>query len=117
MNLAPVVDINNNPLNPVIGSRSYGPDPHLVCRLATSFIEAHHDAGISVCSNTFPGHGDTSVNSHYALPIIDKPLADLEAMEFTPFLQLASLTDAIMTAICLFRLLMRRIRQPGHRPF
>ncbi len=97
MNLAPVVDVNSNPLNPVIGSRSYGSDPEIVCRMAESFIKAHHDAGVAVVLKHFPGHGDTNVNSHYGLPVIDKSFEDLEMMELVPFRKLTPIADAVMT--------------------
>src|SRR3989440_5780631 len=85
MNLAPVVDVNNNPANPVIGVRSFGEDPHLVARLAAAMVKGYHDAGILSCLKHFPGHGDTTVDSHLALPTIPHTLERLEEGELVPF--------------------------------
>src|SRR2546421_1603108 len=85
MNLAPVVDVNNNPANPVIGVRSFGEDPQQVARLGAAMVRGYHDAGILTCLKHFPGHGDTAVDSHLALPTIPYPLERLEALELLPF--------------------------------
>src|SRR2546421_1208863 len=85
MNLAPVIDVNNNPANPVIGVRSFGEDPHLVARLAAAMVKGYHDAGILSCLKHFPGHGDTTVDSHLALPTIPHTLQRLEEVELVPF--------------------------------
>src|SRR5712692_4703955 len=85
MNLAPVVDINNNPANPVIGVRSFGEDPHLVARLGAAMVKGFHAAGILSCLKHFPGHGDTAVDSHLALPTIPHTFERLEAVELVPF--------------------------------
>jgi len=85
MNLAPVVDVNNNPANPVIGVRSFGEDPHQVARLAAAAVKGYRAAGVISDLKHFPGHGDTAVDSHLALPIISRTLEQLEAIELVPF--------------------------------
>jgi beta-N-acetylhexosaminidase len=71
MNLAPVADVNSNPRNPVIGVRSFGPDPGLVARHVAAFVEGTQAVGVAACAKHFPGHGDTAVDSHLALPTVD----------------------------------------------
>ncbi len=85
MNLAPVMDVNNNPANPVIGVRSFGEDPRQVARLGTAMMRGYRAAGILTCLKHFPGHGDTAVDSHLALPIIPYDMERLEAIELVPF--------------------------------
>jgi beta-N-acetylhexosaminidase len=85
MNLAPVVDVNNNPDNPVIGVRSFGEDPSLVARLGAAMVKGYHAAGILSCLKHFPGHGDTTIDSHLSLPVIPYALQRLEALELVPF--------------------------------
>src|ERR1019366_9275047 len=85
MNLAPVVDVNNNAANPVIGVRSFGQDAYLVARLGSAMVQGYQDAGIIACLKHFPGHGDTSVDSHLALPAIPHTLERLNALELVPF--------------------------------
>src|SRR3954466_8250390 len=82
---APVLDVNNNPANPVIAERSFSEDPAEVTRLAGAWMRGALRAGVACCVKHFPGHGDTHVDSHLALPVVDKPLAALEALEFAPF--------------------------------
>jgi beta-N-acetylhexosaminidase len=76
MNLAPVADVNTNPRNPVIGVRSFGADPDLVARHVAAFVRGTQDAGVAACAKHFPGHGDTSVDSHLDLPTVQ---GDLES--------------------------------------
>ncbi len=85
MNLAPVVDINNNPANPVIGVRSFGEDPQQVARFGTAMVKGYQAAGILSCLKHFPGHGDTAVDSHLALPMIPYSLERLAEVELVPF--------------------------------
>ncbi len=85
MNLAPVVDVNNNPANPVIGVRSFGEDPQMVARLGVAMVKGYRAAGIITSLKHFPGHGDTAVDSHLALPIIPYGLERLETVELLPF--------------------------------
>jgi len=99
---APVADVNNNPLNPIINLRSYGEDPEQVSRHVAAFIEgAHSDpAGrVLVTAKHFPGHGDTDVDSHLGLPRLDIPRERLDALELKPFERAIALgVDSIMTA-------------------
>ncbi|MCL4361364.1 hypothetical protein M1446_03345 [Candidatus Dependentiae bacterium] len=98
MNLAPVVDVNNNPKNPVIGIRSFSDDPYEVTKCAYYFIKGHHDENVLTCIKHFPGHGDTTVDSHIALPIIVHDIDHLNKVELVPFKELIKAADAVMTA-------------------
>ena len=99
VNYAPVVDINNNPKNPVIGYRSFGEDKDKVTRLALAYMRGMQDAGIMACAKHFPGHGDVDVDSHYDLPVISKSIAQLNDMELVPFKALfAAGVGSVMTA-------------------
>ncbi|GHF39303.1 beta-N-acetylhexosaminidase [Deinococcus metalli] len=84
-NYAPSVDVNVDPLNPVIGERSFGADPERVAALGVAWARGSEDAGVLSAVKHFPGHGDTRVDSHLALPVVDKPRAALEAAEWVPF--------------------------------
>lgn len=85
VNYAPVVDINNNPNNPVIGYRSFGEDRDKVARYGVAYMKGMQDAGIMACAKHFPGHGDVDVDSHYDLPVIKKSMTQLDSMELVPF--------------------------------
>jgi beta-N-acetylhexosaminidase len=99
LNLAPVVDVNNNPTNPVIGVRSFGEDPYAVATLAEAQIRGYHEAGVATCIKHFPGHGDTATDSHLAMPTIPYDMQRLEQVELVPFQRgIAAGTDAVMTA-------------------
>ena len=87
-NLAPVVDINSNANNPVIGYRSFGEEKHNVTQKALAFIKGSAHEGVITCLKHFPGHGDTAVDSHLGLPLISKTKGDLVANELFPFQQL-----------------------------
>lgn len=87
-NLAPVVDINNNPKNPVIGYRSFGENKELVTKNAIAFVNGMQSQGIISCLKHFPGHGDTATDSHIGLPVINKSKEALLANELYPFQQL-----------------------------
>ncbi|MFR9674251.1 glycoside hydrolase family 3 protein [Streptomyces sp. TR06-5] len=82
---APSADVNSDPRNPVIGVRSFGDDPHLVARHTAAYVRGLQDAGVAACVKHFPGHGDTSVDSHHALPRVDVDAATLRARELVPF--------------------------------
>jgi beta-N-acetylhexosaminidase len=98
VNFAPVVDVNNNPRNPVINTRSFGEDPALVSRIASAYIRGLQSAGVLATLKHFPGHGDTDVDSHLGLPMIKKPREQLEAIELPPFKAgIAAGVDAVMT--------------------
>ena len=85
VNYAPVVDINNNPNNPVIGYRSFGEDKDKVSKYGVAYMKGMQDAGIMACAKHFPGHGDVDVDSHYDLPVINKSMKQLDSMELVPF--------------------------------
>jgi beta-N-acetylhexosaminidase len=85
LNFAPVLDIDSNPRNPVIGARSFGPTPEAVAARACAFIEQMETNGVRACGKHFPGHGDTRVDSHLELPTIDAPLDALRQRELKPF--------------------------------
>ncbi|HMR92890.1 MAG TPA: glycoside hydrolase family 3 N-terminal domain-containing protein [Chitinophagaceae bacterium] len=89
VNYAPVVDINNNPKNPVIGYRSFGEDVDKVSKYGVAYTKGMQDAGIMACAKHFPGHGDVDVDSHYDLPVVNKSIAQLNALELVPFRALA----------------------------
>lgn len=82
---APVVDINNNPANPVINFRSFGEDKYKVASFGSSIAKGMQDNGVMACAKHFPGHGDVSVDSHYDLPVINKSFAQLDELELYPF--------------------------------
>lgn len=98
MNLAPVVDVNNNPKNPLIGIRSFGDSPTEVIDLAKSLLKGYHSAGVITTLKHFPGHGDVEVDSHIDLPQIKKTKEELAQIELLPFTQLVNDADVIMTA-------------------
>ena len=85
INFAPTVDVNNNPANPVINTRSFGEDPARVARLSALFVRGSMDAGTIATAKHFPGHGDTEVDSHVGLPIVGADWARLRAVELVPF--------------------------------
>jgi beta-glucosidase len=96
---APVVDVNNNPANPVINVRAFGETADAVSQLASAFIRGGHAYPVLMTAKHFPGHGDTAVDSHLALPILPHSLDRLQAVEFPPFqAAIAAGVDAIMTA-------------------
>ncbi len=85
LNWAPSADVNSNPDNPVIGVRSFGDDPRLVARHTVAYIEGLQQAGVAACVKHFPGHGDTAVDSHHAMPRIDADMNTLHERELVPF--------------------------------
>jgi beta-N-acetylhexosaminidase len=94
---APVADVNNNPLNPIINIRSYGEDPELVARLGAAFVEACHAGGLLATAKHFPGHGDTASDSHLQVAEYGADRARLEAVELVPFKRaVAAGVDAVM---------------------
>ncbi|MCC2971918.1 beta-N-acetylhexosaminidase [Massilia sp. IC2-476] len=97
-NFAPVLDLNNNPHNPVIAERSFGADPETAAGIAMAWMEGSESEGVACCVKHFPGHGDTHVDSHRDLPTVDKPLEELERFEFAPFRIAAPKASAVMTA-------------------
>lgn len=85
MVFAPVADINNNPMNPVINSRSYSDDPNIVSKYVIDAFNGFQDANILPTVKHFPGHGDTSVDSHVSLPMVNKSKEEIESLELIPF--------------------------------
>ncbi|HWD83337.1 MAG TPA: glycoside hydrolase family 3 N-terminal domain-containing protein, partial [Kribbella sp.] len=77
--LAPSVDVNSNPANPIISTRSFGRTADVVSRHGVAFVEGVHDAGIAACPKHFPGHGDVSVDSHTDLPRVDRSIEEVQA--------------------------------------
>jgi beta-N-acetylhexosaminidase len=101
---APVVDVDSNPRNPVIGDRSFGADPAAVGRFAAAFIGGLQGAGVAACAKHFPGHGDTEVDSHLELPVVDHSPARLDELELPPFrAAVAADVASVMTAHVLVR--------------
>ena len=96
---SPVLDVNNNPANPIINTRSFGEDPERVAALGAAFIRGAREAGLLATAKHFPGHGDTGTDSHVALPIIPGDRARLDSLELVPFRRaIAEGVDAVMTA-------------------
>ncbi|HEY0136858.1 MAG TPA: beta-N-acetylhexosaminidase [Nannocystis sp.] len=103
LDFAPVVDVDTNPDNPVIGDRSFSRDPARVGRHAAAFITAMQDAGVAACAKHFPGHGDTTTDSHLELPRLEHDLHRLREVELPPFkAAVAAGVASIMTAHVLF---------------
>jgi beta-N-acetylhexosaminidase len=103
MDFAPVLDINSNPKNPVIGDRSFGATSKLVTAMGMNVMKGIASAGVIPVVKHFPGHGDTSVDSHLELPIVKKSLEQLQAFEWLPFKEaIKEGADAVMIAHILF---------------
>ena len=85
VNYAPVVDVNNNPNNPVINDRSFGEDKYKVAQFGIQYMKGLQDVGVMACAKHFPGHGDVAVDSHLDLPVINKSMAQLDSLELYPF--------------------------------
>ncbi|HYN07762.1 MAG TPA: glycoside hydrolase family 3 protein [Vicinamibacterales bacterium] len=99
VNFAPIADVNNNPRNPVINTRAFGEKPDAVGRLASAYVRGMHAGGMLATLKHFPGHGDTDVDSHLGLPIINHPRDRLNDVELAPFRSgIAAGADAVMTA-------------------
>jgi len=99
MIFAPVLDVNSNPDNPIINTRSFGESPYDVGRLGRAFIEGARDGGILTTAKHFPGHGDTEIDSHVALPIVTADRQRLDSFELIPFQwAIDAGVDAVMTA-------------------
>jgi beta-N-acetylhexosaminidase len=105
-NLAPCLDVNNNPANPVIGVRSYGERPELVAKLGSAAIRGYQAGGVAACAKHFPGHGDTVADSHLELPVVPHDPRRLDRVELAPFRAAVEAgVDAVMTA---------HVRFPAH---
>ena len=106
MNMAPVLDVNSNPDNPVIGDRAFGAAPELVGEMGSATIGGLQDNMVVACGKHFPGHGDTATDSHKELPVVDAGLQRLRDTEFPPFQQAIRYGVAsLMTAHVLYRAL------------
>ena len=113
LDYTPVLDVHTNPKNPVIGDRSLADRAEDVARLGTAIIRALQGDGIAACGKHFPGHGDTSADSHFEMPLLDHPPDRLEAVELVPFkAAIAAGVTAIMTAHILIPSLDEEF--PGH---
>lgn len=110
MNMAPVLDVNSNPDNPVIGDRAFGSDPETVIEMGLVTAAGLQDSKVVACGKHFPGHGDTNADSHKELPVVDASRERLEAVEFAPFRRAtAAGVASLMTAHVLFRALDERL--------
>ena len=100
---APAVDVNNNPDNPIIGTRSFGESPELVGKLGAAAVEGYQSSGVIACAKHFPGHGDTAVDSHLALPVVPFEKERLWEIELAPFMEaIKAGVDSIMTTHIMF---------------
>jgi beta-N-acetylhexosaminidase len=106
MNMAPVLDVNSNPDNPVIGDRAFGTTPDVVCELGSATAAGLQDNKVVACGKHFPGHGDTNADSHKELPVVEASRERLEAVELLPFRRVVEKGIAsMMTAHVLYRAL------------
>ncbi len=112
LDFAPVVDVDSNPANPVIGDRSFGRDPELVAMHAAALVRGLQGAGVAACAKHFPGHGDTSVDSHLDLPRIDHDLDRLRRLELPPF---AAMVEAEVASLMSAHVLFPKLdaKRPG----
>ncbi|MFI1578493.1 glycoside hydrolase family 3 protein [Embleya sp. NPDC020630] len=99
LNWAPSADVNSNPDNPIIGVRAFGAEPDLVARHTAAYVTGLQAAGVAACVKHFPGHGDTAIDSHHGMPLVDVSRETLAARELVPFhASIAAGTKAIMSA-------------------
>lgn len=98
VDFAPVMDVNNNPGNPIIGVRSFSDDPNVVAKFGQRYIDGLHTSGVMAALKHFPGHGDTATDSHTGLPLIDKTYDELKQLELIPYASVAKTSDFVMTA-------------------
>jgi beta-N-acetylhexosaminidase len=106
LNFAPVCDVNINPENKVIGDRSFSSDPETAANMVSAYVKKGVRTGMMLCAKHFPGHGDTAVDSHLDLPVVDKPLQEIEKCELVPFkAAIRAKVQTIMTAHIVFPLI------------
>lgn len=116
LNFAPTVDVNNNPANPVIRTRAFGETPEVVIRSALASIRGHLAENVIPTIKHFPGHGDTNVDSHLGLPVIDRPMERLRAIELAPFQAAINAgAPAVMSAHIVFPALDEHPATLSHR--
>ncbi len=113
VNFAPVVDINNNPDNPVINDRSFGEDKYKVALFGVQYMKGMQDAGIIACAKHFPGHGDVTVDSHNDLPVINKTKQQLDSLELYPF---KDMIKAGVKSMMIAHLFIPAIDSTPHQP-
>jgi beta-N-acetylhexosaminidase len=111
--LAPVLDVNNNADNPVINVRSFGEDPEEVAKFGVAYVNGIQSEGVIATAKHFPGHGDTNVDSHRALPIVDRSRAELDKVELVPFRRAI---DAGIASIMVGHIALPQIDQEKLRP-
>jgi beta-N-acetylhexosaminidase len=116
VNFAPVVDVDTNPENPVIGDRALGREPERVVALARAYLRGLRQGGVAGCLKHFPGHGDTREDSHVSLPFVPHALERLEAVELEPFRALSADADCVMTAHVVYPALDPRCPATLSRP-
>ncbi len=112
-NYAPVMDVNNNPDNPVINDRSFGEDKNKVASFGIQYMKGMQDNGVLACAKHFPGHGDVAVDSHLDLPVIKKTMDNLEAVELFPF---KSIFKAGIGSVMVGHLFIPAIDSTANRP-
>jgi beta-N-acetylhexosaminidase len=104
LNFAPVLDVNSNPNNPIIGDRSFGTKPNQVITFAWPYVQGLRDGGIIPCGKHFPGHGGTDKDSHLDLPVVDRSPDELTTVELPPFVHACrNQIESLMTAHVLYR--------------
>ncbi len=113
MDFAPVVDINSNPNNPVIGVRAYGDDPQTVYTYARNMAKGLMEGGVIPVFKHFPGHGDTSQDSHFSLPVIEKSFDELLETELVPYIR--AINEKCCKAIMTSHIIFTKI-EPEHKP-
>jgi beta-N-acetylhexosaminidase len=110
IDFAPVLDVNTCASNPIVGDRAFGEDPETCARFGVAWIRGLQSAGVLACGKHFPGHGDTTKDSHHDLPVVDQPLDRLEAVELEPFRAAAAEGVAsLMTAHVIYTALDARL--------
>ena len=117
VNYAPVVDVNNNPNNPVINDRSFGEDKYKVALFGIQYMKGMQDIGVMACAKHFPGHGDVAVDSHYDLPVINKSMAQLDSLELYPFREIFKAGIGSVMIAHLYIPAIDSTRQPGYFHF
>ena len=113
MNYAPVVDVNNNPNNPVINDRSFGEDKEKVATYGIAYMKAMQENGVLGCAKHFPGHGDVAVDSHLDLPVINKSLEEMDSTELYPF---KKIFEAGVGSVMIGHLFIPSIDSSANRP-